>query len=124
MGLFSSKAQSAPSAPENILQISINDIWATNMPAKKDLPQPIDYHVIEYKEILREAFSGLLADVSYMIKDKGLSFTDDHPLCILRNQINDIWCDILSSTYSTMEDMIKLRGQFEFLQTYVKALAK
>jgi hypothetical protein len=34
-----------------------------------------------------------------------------------------IWGELLSEKYSTMEDMLKLKGIFEFSQEYVRGLA-
>lgn len=83
----------------------------------------MDYDVTEYKEILREVFAGLLADLDREIESRDIS-DDKHPLCLFQRKINEIWSEILSEKYSTMEDMQKLRGIFEFTQAYVKELAQ
>lgn len=83
----------------------------------------MDYEITEYKEIFREVFAGLLADLDRYLKKQHIK-DEDHPLFVLRNQVNDIWLDILGATYNSMEDMIKLRGQYEFLQAYVGQLNK
>ena len=82
----------------------------------------MDYEVTEYKEIYREVFAGLLADIDREIEKRGIS-DQEHPLYVFQSKINLIWGEILSEKYSTMEDMLKLKGIFEFSQDYVKGLA-
>lgn len=83
----------------------------------------MDYEVTEYKEIFREVFAGLLADIDREIEKRGIS-DQAHPLCVFQSKINMIWGEILSEKYSTMEDMLKLKGIFEFSQDYVRGLAQ
>ena len=82
----------------------------------------MDYEVTEYKEIFREVFAGLLADIDREIEKRGIS-DQAHPLYVFQSKINMIWGELLSEKYSTMEDMLKLKGIFEFSQDYVKGLA-
>lgn len=82
----------------------------------------MNYEVIEYKEILHEAFAGLLADFDRVIEKQGIAKDDSHPLCILEEKINLIWLDIFGDKYSTMEDMLRLRGQYELLNSYIREL--
>lgn len=83
----------------------------------------MDYKVTEYKEIFREVFAGLLADIDREIEKRDIS-DQAHPLCVFQSKINMIWGEILSEKYSTMEDMLKLKGIFEFSQDYVRGLAQ
>lgn len=82
----------------------------------------MDYEIIEYKEILHEAFAGLLADLDNILEKHGILKDDTNPLYILEKQVNLIWSEILGEKYSTMEDMIKLKGQYEFIQSFLKGL--
>jgi len=82
----------------------------------------MDYEVTEYKEIFREVFAGLLADIDREIEKRGIS-DQAHPLYVFQSKINMIWGELLSEKYSTMEDMLKLKGIFEFSQDYVRGLA-
>ncbi len=82
----------------------------------------MDYEVTEYKEIFREVFAGLLADIEREIEKRGIS-DQAHPLYVFQSKINIIWGELLSEKYSTMEDMLKLKGIFEFTQDYVRGLA-
>ena len=82
----------------------------------------MNYDVTEYKEIFREVFAGLLADIDRELEKRGIS-DHEHPLYVFQSKINMIWGEILSDKYSTMEDMLKLKGIFEFSQDYVKGLA-
>lgn len=83
----------------------------------------MDYRVIEYKEILHEAFTGLLADIGNLMSKKGVSSDCDHPLCILEEMAAAIWRDIFGNKYSSMDDMIKLKGQYEFIKAYLQRMA-
>ena len=84
----------------------------------------MDFKVIEYKEILHEAFAGLLADISNIISRKGISPASDDPLCVLEEETAAIWREILGNKYSSMDDMMKLKGQYEFIQSYIKGITK
>ena len=64
----------------------------------------------------------MLADIDREIEKRGIS-DQAHPLCVFQSKINMIWGEILSEKYSTMEDMLKLKGIFEFTQDYVRGLA-
>lgn len=83
----------------------------------------MDFRIIEYKEILHEAFAGLLADISNIISKRGITPESNDPLCVLEKQTASIWREILGNKYSSMEDMIKLKGQYEFIQSYIKGMA-
>ena len=75
----------------------------------------MNYDVTEYKEIFRKVFAGLLADIDREIEKRGIS-DHEHPLYVFQLKINMIWGELLSEKYSTMEDMLKLKGIFEFSQ--------
>ena len=81
----------------------------------------MDYRVIEYKEILHEAFAGLLADISKLMSEKGVSSDRNHPLCILEEKVAAIWREIFGDK-SSMDDMMKLKGQYEFIRSYIEEL--
>ncbi len=83
----------------------------------------MDYRVIEYKEILHEAFTGLLADISKLMSEKGVSSDRNNPLCVLEEMTAAIWRDIFGNKYSSMDDMIKLKGQYEFIKAYLQRMA-
>ena len=83
----------------------------------------MDFKVIEYKEILHEAFAGLLADISNIISQKKTPPKSNDPLCVLEEQTAAIWREILGNKYSSMDDMMKLKGQYEFIQSYIQGLA-
>ena len=82
----------------------------------------MDYEIIENKEILHEAFAGLLADFDRVLDKYGIYNDLTHPLCILEKKITLLWSEILTDKYSTMEDITKLKGQYEFMNSYVKGL--
>lgn len=82
----------------------------------------MNYDVTEYKEIFREVFAGLLADIDRELEKRGIS-DHEHPLYVFQSKINMIWGELLSDKYSTMEDMLKLKGIVEFTQDYVRGLA-
>ncbi len=82
----------------------------------------MDYQVIESKEVLHEAFAGLLADISRLIAKKGVTSDHNNPLCILEEKTAAIWREILGNKYSSMDDMMKLKGQYEFIRSYVNKL--
>ena len=81
----------------------------------------MDYQIIEEKELLQETFAGLLASMDRYLMKQEIE-DESHPLYVLRNQVNEVWLDVLGPKYTTMEDMVKLHGQLEFLQTYMRAL--
>ena len=81
----------------------------------------IDYDVIEKKEILHELFARLLADIDRLLEKYNISDSTD-PLVIFRKKINIIWLDILSKKYSTMEDMLQLKGIYLFAKEYIEDL--
>lgn len=83
----------------------------------------MDFKVIEYKEILHEAFAGLLADISNIISKKKIPPESNDPLCVLEKQTAAIWREILGNKYSSMDDMMKLKGQYEFIQSYIQGIA-
>lgn len=83
----------------------------------------MDYRVIEYKEILHEAFAGLLAEISYIISQKENSLKSDDPLYFFKEKTAAIWREIIGDKYSTMDDMIKLKGQYELIQSYIKGIS-
>ena len=83
----------------------------------------MDYEVTEYKEIFREVFAGLLADIDREIEKRGIS-DQAHPLYVFQSKINIICGELLSEKYSTMVDLLKLKGIFEFSQDYVRGLAQ
>ncbi len=82
----------------------------------------INYEVIEYKEILHELFAGMLADIHRLLKKYNISESSTDPLVIFKNKINMIWLDILSKKYSTMEDMMQLKGIYLFVKEYIEEL--
>lgn len=82
----------------------------------------MDYRVIEYKEILHEAFAGLLADISKLMSEKGVSSDRKNPLCVLEEKVAAIWREIFGDKFSSMDDMMKLKGQYEFIQSYIEEL--
>ena len=55
----------------------------------------MDYEVTEYKEIYREVFAGLLADIDREIEKRGIS-DQEHPLYVFQSKINLIWGELLS----------------------------
>jgi hypothetical protein len=64
----------------------------------------------------------LLADIDRELEKRGIS-DHEHPLYVFQSKINMIWGELLSDKYSTMEDMLKLKGIVEFTQDYVRGLA-
>ncbi len=82
----------------------------------------MDYQVIENKEVLHEAFAGLLANISQIISRKGVSSDHNNPLCILEEKTAAIWREIFRDKYSSMDDIMKLRGQYEFIRSYIEEL--
>lgn len=82
----------------------------------------MDYRVIEYKEILHEAFAGLLADISRIISQRGISGKSGDPLCVLEEKTAAIWRDIFGNKYSSMDDMMKLKGQYDFIKAYIQRM--
>ena len=82
----------------------------------------MDYRVIEHKEILHEAFAGLLADISNLISQKGISPDSNDPLCVLEDMTAAIWRDIMGIKYSSMDDMKALKGQYDFIKAYLQRM--
>ncbi|WP_051533514.1 hypothetical protein [Anaerovibrio sp. RM50] len=82
----------------------------------------INYEVIEYKEILHELFAGMLADIDRLLKKYNIPESSTEPLVIFQKKINIIWLDILSRKYSTMEDMMQLKGIYLFAKEYIEEL--
>ncbi|WP_027406872.1 hypothetical protein [Anaerovibrio sp. RM50] len=80
----------------------------------------INYEVIEYKEILLELYSGLIADLNRIIKK--YSEHQAQSLIMLREKVNTIRDDILSKKYSTMEDVMQLKGIYLFVKEYIEEL--
>ena len=81
----------------------------------------LDYKVIECKEILHEAFAGLLADLD-RIADRTPSLQKQPSYRILLLQTRRIWQDIFGEDCSTMNDMIKLKGKYEFIKLCTEEL--
>ena len=71
--------------------------------------------------VLQEGFAGVLADMDREIDRRGIT-DEKNPLCVMREQVCDIWNNILGG-YSTKEDAIKLCGLLEFMNAYMKKLA-
>ncbi|WP_143272193.1 hypothetical protein [Anaerovibrio sp. JC8] len=81
-----------------------------------------DYEVIEQIEIFHELYWGLLADFHRATDNK--VFLSSSPLSIFQNKLAEICHDLLSPKYSTMDDMLRVRGVYEFARDYIKALEK
>lgn len=82
-----------------------------------------DYNVFMKKEIMREAFAGLLDDFLSVMKEKNISDEDkENPLTILFWQINDIYQNIIGSKYKTLEEMYEVQGQFKFFKKYIESM--
>lgn len=85
-----------------------------------------DYDVILHKEIMLEAFAGLMADFDRITAKEGIDvYSDEGKNTLLGKmywQINDIHKHILGSRYKTMEDMLEIRGTFKFFNQFVKGV--
>lgn len=81
-----------------------------------------DYEVIEQIEIFHELLFGLLADLDRVAKDKGIG--SSKVLSIFGDKLAEICHDLLTPKYSTLEDMLRVRGIYEFARDYIKALEK
>ena len=79
-----------------------------------------DYEVIEQIEIFHELYWGLLADLHRVTGNKVLISSD--PLSIFGDKLAEICNSLLGPEYSTMEDMLRVRGIYEFARDYIKAL--
>ncbi len=79
-----------------------------------------DYEVIEQIEIFHELFWGLLADLHRVTGNKVLISSDT--LSIFGDKLAEICNSLLGPEYSTMEDMLRVRGIYEFARDYIKAL--
>ena len=82
----------------------------------------IDYTVIEKKEILHELFAGLLADLARIIKNKNIDIDSNAPICVTRRKVKNIWGDIITDKYSTMEQMKELEDFYKSVQKQIKEL--
>jgi len=82
------------------------------------------YEVIEQKEILHEAFAGLLADLDFLMEKLGIDAETSplHPLSVLSSKLDGIWNNILSTNYATPEEMHQLRGTYEFAHNYIATM--
>lgn len=82
-----------------------------------------DYDVILEKEIMLEAYAGLLADFERMMKKFDINENDESNLIAkIYWQLNDIHKHILGARYETMNDMLEVRGQLKFFKDYLKGL--
>lgn len=79
-----------------------------------------EYEVIEQIEIFHELYWGLLADLHRVAGNKVLISSD--PLSIFGDKLAEICNSLLGPEYSTMEDMLRVRGIYEFARDYIKAL--
>ena len=82
----------------------------------------IDYDVIEKKEILHELYAGLLADLAASIRKMNIDMDSDAPICVTRRKVKDIWGDIITDKYSTMEQMKELEDFYKSVQNQIKEL--
>lgn len=82
-----------------------------------------DYDVISKKEILREAFAGLLADFGRYMDTKGIDDENKkEPLVMMYWNLNDIYQHIIGPRYQTRDEMIEVQGQFKFFKKYIEEL--
>lgn len=85
-----------------------------------------NYDIILQKEIMLEAFAGLMADFDRTTSKEGIDvYSDEGKNTLIGKiywQINDIHKHILGSRYNTMEDMLEVRGAFKFFKEYLKSL--
>ena len=80
-----------------------------------------NYDVVLQKEIMLEAYAGLMADYNRLLEQLNIDEDDkDNPLSRMYWQINDIHKHILGSRYETMKDMYELRGIFKFFKNFLE----
>lgn len=78
----------------------------------------IPYEVIEQKEILREAYAGLMADISRLLDEN----PGNERLQQLKESVPAIWHNITGDEYQTMEDMARVRRIYQAVADYLKEL--
>lgn len=78
---------------------------------------PTPYEVIEQKEVLHEAFAGLLAEFHRLIKND-----NNKSNLLLLEEARYIWRNLLSVEYNTLNDIDKIKGKYELLNAYVKGM--
>lgn len=80
---------------------------------------PTPYEVIEQKEVLHEAFAGLLADFHRLIdRDENNRKAN----LLLLEEARYIWRNLLSEEYNTLNDIDKIKGKYELFSAYVKGM--
>lgn len=79
-----------------------------------------DYEAAEQAAIFHELYFGLLADLDRATKNK--VFISSSPLSIFGDMLAKICHNLLTSENSTREDMLRVRGIYEFARDYIKAL--
>ncbi|MBR3722136.1 MAG: hypothetical protein IKN12_05150 [Selenomonadaceae bacterium] len=80
---------------------------------------PTPYEVIEQKEILHEAFAGLLADF-YRFLD--IASNNNKPNLLLLNEAEHISQNLFGLEYNTLEDMAKIKGKYELIKNYLEGM--
>ena len=81
----------------------------------------MDFQVIEEIDIFRELYWDMLFRMQNYL-DRQQITDEKHPLYVLMDQINCERAEMLGSKYKTMDDMMKVRGKYEFLQLYMNTL--
>ena len=80
---------------------------------------PTPYEVIEQKEVLHEAFAGLLAEF-YRFLDEDSNNNKSNLLLLKETEC--ISQKIFGATYSTMEDINKIKGKYELIKKYLEGM--
>ncbi len=79
---------------------------------------PTPYEVIEQKEILHEAFAGLLADFHRLIDNN----PNNKSNLLLQEEARFIWRNLLTDDYNSLKDIEKIKGKYELLNAYLKGM--
>ena len=81
----------------------------------------MDFQVIEEIDIFRELFWDILIRMQEYL-DRHHIMDEKHPLYVLMDQLSCERAEMLGEKYKTMDDVVKLQGEYEFIRSYMNTL--
>lgn len=81
----------------------------------------MDFRITEEIDLFHELLWEMMARMHHYM-DRHQITDKKHPLYVLVDQVNCVTADMLGSRYKTMNDVMKLKGQYEFMWSYMNAL--
>ncbi len=107
-------AKALQTSPEELMEFD----------SKPSVPMYLSSLILEQKIQLEKDFDDILEDLNTIQTISCDVIKPNHPLSVLKDTVERIRKKIPSADYSTIEDIIKLRGMISFLRAYLDSLTK